>query len=502
MKRIMIYQQLSRLIKQALTIGFIEEHDQIYVRNQVMHLLNLTNFPEDTIPSIEDSIPNLLESIVEYAARHQVIEDIFEEKEMLAASIMNCFMARPSDINRTFYAKYEQSPQAATDYFYQLSQNSNYIQLKRIQKNIHFKTNTPYGKMDITINLSKPEKDPKEIKRERELKQDLNYPKCVLCIENEGYAGRVGYPARANHRVIRVPLLKENWYLQYSPYVYYNEHSILLAEEHRNMKIDKQAFERLVQFTEMFPHYFIGSNADLPIVGGSILGHDHYQAGNYKFAMAQAEDAFTFALDPFKHVLCSVLKWPLSVIRLQSKNKEQLIAAANFVLESWKGYTDESASIYAFSNNISHNTITPIARLHTNGVHELDLVLRNNRTSDEHPMGIFHPHADVHHIKKENIGLIEVMGLAVLPARLKEELAEIKKYLLDEACHIADYHQAWSKQLKETYGSIKDKNEALSIIMEELGKKFTKALEDAGVFKNKEQFLRFINSLNRSDDTI
>ncbi|EQB38062.1 hypothetical protein M948_05685 [Virgibacillus sp. CM-4] len=492
----MIEQLLSGLINQATHVGLITKDDRLYVRNQVMHLLDITTFPEDVIP-LEASIPELLDQIITYAIDHNVIEDIFDDKEMLAASVMNCFVARPSEVNRTFYQKYEQSPKEATDYFYRLSQNSNYIQLKRINKNIHFASSTPYGDMDITINLSKPEKDPAQIKREREQKQKTNYPKCVLCVENEGYVGRIGHPARANHRVIKVPLQGENWYLQYSPYVYYNEHSILLAEEHRNMKIDRQAFERLILFTERFPHYFIGSNADLPIVGGSILSHDHYQAGNYQFAMTTAENAFTFTLERFPSIHAAVLQWPLSVIRLQSQHKEQLLDAADHILQQWRGYSDEGAAIHAFSGNVPHNTITPIARLHKNGTHELDLVLRNNRTSEAHPMGIFHPHADVHHIKKENIGLIEVMGLAVLPARLKEELAEIKQHLLGESAAIATYHQAWAQQLQQQYGVINDEDRATSIIKEEVGKKFTKALEDAGVFKQKEDFSRFIDTLNR-----
>ncbi|MGY0692005.1 UDP-glucose--hexose-1-phosphate uridylyltransferase [Virgibacillus sp. FSP13] len=492
----MIYQDLAGLIQQATNKELIDEADRIYIQNQVMHLLQLESFPEKIDNVSEGTIPNLLEKLVDYAIEHQVIEDVFDDKEMLAAAIMNCFVARPSVVNATFQEKYEHSPEAATDYFYQLSQNSNYIQMNRIRKNIHFKTDTPYGELDITINLSKPEKDPEQIKREREMKKTANYPKCVLCVENEGYNGRIGYPARANHRVIRIPILDENWYLQYSPYVYYPEHSILLAEEHRNMKIDKDAFKRLLLFTEKFPHYFIGSNADLPIVGGSILTHDHYQGGRYEFAMTRAGNRFTFELEGFSDVSASVLNWPLSVIRLKSFKKEQLLDAADHILQTWHGYSDEHAGVIAHTRNTPHNTITPIARIR-DGEHELDLVLRNNRTSEVYPLGIFHPHADVQHIKKENIGLIEVMGLAVLPARLKDELAAIEQFLQGKSDDVANYHQDWAQQMRETHGTVANSDGAKAIIQKELAKKFVRVLEDAGVFKEDAAFNRFIKTLNK-----
>ncbi|GGB48483.1 galactose-1-phosphate uridylyltransferase [Lentibacillus populi] len=492
----MIYHDLAGLIQRAIREKLIEKADHIYVRNQVMHLLSLESFPEHVDNPTNGTIPDLLEKLVSYAIDHNVIADVFDEKEMLAANIMNCFVARPSVVNAVFQEKYQHSPEEATDYFYKLSRNSNYIQTNRIKKNIHFKAETTYGVMDITINLSKPEKDPEQIKREREMKQTVHYPKCVLCVENVGYTGRTGYPARANHRVIQVPLLEENWYLQYSPYVYYNEHCILLAEEHRNMKIDKDAFGRLLLFTEKFPHYFIGSNADLPIVGGSILSHDHYQGGRYEFAMTKARDAFTFVLKPFDHVQASVLNWPLSVIRLKSKDREHLLSAADHILTTWRNYTDKAADVLAYSGATPHNTITPIARIR-DGKHELDLVLRNNRTSSEHPLGIFHPHADVQHIKKENIGLIEVMGLAVLPARLKDELAEIKQFLLDEASNVAEYHLDWANELKTKYGVIGDPKKAEQILQDELAQKFSRVLEDAGVFKDRQAIERFITTLNK-----
>ncbi|WP_404455592.1 UDP-glucose--hexose-1-phosphate uridylyltransferase [Virgibacillus necropolis] len=492
----MIFQHIEGLIQKAVEVALIEPGDRIYTRNRVINLLNLESFPENVEAVTADSIPNLLEKMIAYAVENNVIEDVFDEKEILTANIMNCFVARPSDVNNVFWNEYQQSAKAATDYFYNLSKNSNYIQMNRIKKNIHFKASSIYGELDITINLSKPEKDPEQIKREREMKQIVGYPKCLLCVENEGYTGRTGYPARANHRVIRVPLLEENWYLQYSPYVYYNEHSILLAEEHRDMKIDKGAFERLLTFTEKFPHYFIGSNADLPIVGGSILSHDHYQAGNYEFAMTNAADAFSFELSEFTDVSASVLKWPLSVVRLNSDDKSKLLQAADHILQTWRNYSDDSSEVKAFSDDTPHNTITPIARMR-DGAYELDLVLRNNRTSDEHPMGIFHPHADVHHIKKENIGLIEVMGLAVLPARLKEELAEIQNFLLGESNDVADYHQEWAGQIMKENGLLSDHAQAERLLEKELGKKFTRVLEDAGVFKERNAFERFIEAINK-----
>jgi len=492
----MIYQLILGLIEKAVDAELIDDADQIYVTNQILALLHLESMPTTTVDITNDSIPNLLEQVIAYAVENNVIDDIFDDKEILSSTIMNCFVARPSVINDVFRKKYSNSPKEATDYFYALSKNSNYIQMNRIKKNILFKAETIYGEMDITINMSKPEKDPEQIKRESELKHDVNYPKCLLCIENVGYAGRTGYPARANHRIIQIPLVNENWYLQYSPYVYYNEHSILLAEEHRDMKIGKDTFKRLLTFIDKFPHYFIGSNADLPIVGGSILNHDHYQAGSYDFPMTTATTAFSFTLENFPNITSSVLEWPLTTIRLQSDEIEPLIQAADHVLTTWKNYSDEEANIRAFSNDIPHNTITPIARMRANKF-ELDLVLRNNRTTEEHPLGIFHPHADVHHIKKENIGLIEVMGLAVLPARLKDELAEIKNFLLDQTSTVASYHQQWAEQMKVDYGELSNLEQIEPILEKELGRKFAKVLRDAGVFKVQSECEKFIKTLNR-----
>ncbi len=378
-----------------------------------------------------------------------------------------------------------------------MSKNSNYIQTKAIAKNINYKADTEYGNIDITINLSKPEKNPTDIIKEKAVKSS-SYPKCLLCIENEGYEGRAGHPARANHRMVRVDLFEEEWFLQYSPYAYYNEHCILLSEIHRDMKIDRAAFSRLLSFVDMFPHYFIGSNADLPIVGGSILSHDHYQGGRYEFAMERAEAEEFFKIAEYPNIEASIVKWPMSVIRLKSKDIEELTNASEKILNIWRGYTDKEADIYAYTGDIPHNTITPIARKR-NGFFEMDLVLRNNRTTEEHPLGIFHPHDDVHHIKKENIGLIEVMGLAVLPGRLKDELKEVEKYILGEDNLIEEYHKPWAEELKMIYKSKVKKDNAQEIVKIETAKKFLKVLEYAGVFKRdekgKENFRRFIKEI-------
>ncbi|MFL6561467.1 MAG: UDP-glucose--hexose-1-phosphate uridylyltransferase [Bacillus sp. (in: firmicutes)] len=494
----MIYQLIQQLINQAITTQLIEREDEIYARNQILSQLKLTEFKEVELAASSDfDIPDLLDLIVDYACNQGIIEELFDEKEIFSSKIMNCFIARPSSVNQLFYEKYKQNPKAATEYFYELSKNSNYIQMKRIRNNIEYKTATEYGELDITINLSKPEKDPRSIALERSV-QKTDYPKCLLCVENEGYAGRIGHPARSNHRMIRVNLVDQPWFLQYSPYVYYNEHCIVLSEKHTDMVVSASSFLRLLSFVEQFPHYFVGSNADLPIVGGSILTHDHYQGGNYEFVMAKAGDNWTFKIAGFTNVECSVVKWPMSVIRLRSNQISALVEAGSHIFEQWKNYSDETLEILARTGETPHNTVTPIAR--KNGdVFELDLVLRNNRTSEEHPLGIFHPHSDVHHIKKENIGLIEVMGLAVLPARLKAELREVEKYILGTASDVADYHLDWAESLKSRYQATANEANVQTLVKEEVGKKFLRVLEDAGVFKRDEAgaagFQRFINSL-------
>ncbi|GAE92254.1 galactose-1-phosphate uridylyltransferase [Gracilibacillus boraciitolerans JCM 21714] len=488
---------VETLVVKATEKNLIQSSDKIYARNQILGLLE-ANY-EEKVSLIDQDIPDLLEDLADEAVKKGLIEGLLDEREQLTAKIMDVFMSKPSEVNETFYQKYQESPETATNYFYQLSEDSNYIQTKRIANNIQFKTNSNYGDLDITINLSKPEKDPEQIKREKEMKQDAAYPKCLLCAENEGYVGRIGHPARSNHRIIEVPLEGEEWFLQYSPYVYYHEHCIVFAKEHRPMQITRDSFARLTAFVEKFPHYFVGSNADLPIVGGSILSHDHFQGGRYTFAMTNAEEEFTFNLDRFSEVEATVVKWPLSVIRLRHRNRETLIDAADYILQRWREYSDPGADVLAYSNDTPHNTITPIARKRGEQF-ELDLVLRNNRTTAEHPMGLFHPpHEDVHHIKKENIGLIEVMGLAVLPPRLKDELADIKKYLLGEPVSVADYHDDWVKLIKDKHTTITEKN-ADKIIEDELGQKFARVLEDAGVYKTdadgRNAFKRFLSHLN------
>ncbi|MFX3624775.1 MAG: UDP-glucose--hexose-1-phosphate uridylyltransferase [Ectobacillus sp.] len=492
-----IYQTIQQLIEKAISAELMERDDELYARNQILSLLHLDEFATGQSAANEKDIPDLMDELVEYACQQEIIEDIFDEREILGVKIMNVFISKPSEVNKTFYEKYKASPASATEYFYELSKNSNYIQMKRIQKNISYKVETEYGSLDITINLSKPEKDPRQIAKEK-TKKSTNYPKCLLCAENEGYAGRIGHPARSNHRMIRMELTDESWFLQYSPYVYYNEHCIVLSAQHRDMKIDRQAFLRLLQFVERFPHYFLGSNADLPIVGGSILTHDHYQGGNYEFAMAKARDEYVFGMKKFSNIQCAIVKWPMSVLRLRGEEIGALVDAADYIAQKWKSYSDASVEIHAFTGETPHNTVTPIARKR-NGMYELDLVLRNNRTSEEYPLGIFHPHDDVHHIKKENIGLIEVMGLAVLPARLKTELLEVEKYILNEPNSIADYHIPWAEELKEKYESEANKENIEQIVKEETGKKFLRVLEDAGVFKRDEEgkqaFKRFISTL-------
>lgn len=494
-----IYDRIQQLVDLSVSESLIEQEDQIYARNQVLALLELEEFaPEEKNEGTDLTIPDVLEELMNYAVEQELIEDMLDEKEQLQAKVMDVFLPRPSDLNKEFYKRYEHDSIEATDYFYHVSKKSNYIQEKRVKKNINYKAETEYGDLDITINLSKPEKDPKQIAKERTMKKtDAAYPKCLLCVENEGYAGRIGHPARSNHRLVRVNLTDQNWLLQYSPYVYYNEHSIVLSEKHVPMEINRETFDQVLEFTEKFPHYFIGSNADLPIVGGSILSHNHYQAGHYEFPMARAWETYTFTLNTYPSTQASIVKWPMSVLRLRSKSREELGKAAEKILAHWREYSDPEVEIYAYTENEPHNTITPIARRRGNE-YELDLVLRNNRTNEDYPTGIFHPHQEVHHIKKENIGLIEVMGLAVLPARLKDELKEVEKYILGEPNAIAEAHIQWADELKIAFSHIA-KEDVQDVVREAVGKKFEQALKHAGVFKPDEQgqeaFKRFINTL-------
>ncbi|WP_440897822.1 UDP-glucose--hexose-1-phosphate uridylyltransferase [Amphibacillus sp. Q70] len=494
----MIETIIEQLISKVIHTGLIEERDRIYSRNQILGLLRLDTFTEVDVPETKATIPQLLNQLVEDAVQREVISEALDEREQLDAHLMNVFLMKPSELNQTFTTLYNEDPIKATNYFYELSQTSNYIQTERVAKNIHYQANTDYGKIDITINLSKPEKDPLQIKREREMKQEVNYPKCLLCVENEGYVGRTGHPARSNHRVIALELTNEDWFFQYSPYVYYNEHSIVLSKEHRPMVITQDTFKRLLAFVEQFPHYFIGSNADLPIVGGSILSHDHYQAGRYTFGMTEAEAVYSFQLDDYPTIDASILNWPMSVIRLRATDQDLLVEAGTKILSTWREYSDPEVELLAYTDDTPHNTITPIAR-YRHGAYELDLVLRNNRTTAEHPDGLFHPHQDVHHIKKENIGLIEVMGLAVLPPRLKPELNQLKQYLLDESDQVEAYHKDWADQIKAETKELNREN-IDQVVEDQLAKKFVKVLKDSGVFKSntigKEAFKRFIATLN------
>ena len=443
---------------------------------------------------------NILKHLLDEACRRGIIEDSITYRDLFDTKIMNCLTPRPSQVQQTFWQKYQESPKAATDYFYKLSQDSDYIRRYRVCKDQKWKVDSEYGEIDITINLSKPEKDPKAIAAARNSKTAA-YPKCQLCMENEGYAGRVNHPARENHRIIPITINGSRWGFQYSPYVYYNEHCIVLNGEHVPMKIDRAAFMKLFDFVRQFPHYFLGSNADLPIVGGSILSHDHFQGGNYTFAMAKAPIEIPVTIPGYEDVESGILKWPLSVLRIRHKDPERLIDLADHVLQEWRNYTDADAFIFAETDGEPHNTITPIAR-RKGDMYELDLTLRNNITTEEHPLGVFHPHAELHHIKKENIGLIEVMGLAVLPSRLKAEMAELKKFILAGKDPASDEtlakHADWVKAFLPRYSSVTEEN-IEHILQQEIGKVFVKVLEDAGVYKctkeGRDAFLKFVKTL-------
>ncbi len=498
-----IQKAVGRLAGFALKAGLIEEADLVYSVNQVVDILGLDSFDAEIDKDVDKDIDlgglsTLLEPILDWACeKGQIENNSTVYRDLFDAKLMNAFTPRPSVVINQFNKLYEEDPASATDWYYALSQHTNYIRTDRVAKNIKWQSQTQYGALDITVNLSKPEKDPKAIAAAKNIKSS-GYPKCLLCKENEGYAGRVNHPGRNNHRIIPLELDHEPWFLQYSPYVYYNEHSIILKGTHDPMQIGRKTFVRLLDFIERFPHYFIGSNADLPIVGGSILSHDHFQGGRYSFAMERAPIRESFTLSGFEEVEAGVVKWPMSVIRMRHKNKEMLVNAAEYVFNIWTTYSDDMADIQAYSNDQRHNTVTPIAR-YANGAYELDIVLRNNRTSDEHPLGIFHPHDDVHHIKKENIGLIEVMGLAVLPARLKDELEALAGLWMGEKPETdLGIHLSWFEALKTEF-SPSTHQEALEILYQETGKKFMRVLQDAGVFKDTKvgqaHFRRFIEGL-------
>lgn len=487
--------EINRLLNFAVQQNLMQETDCFYSANRLIDLLHVAEFvPEKVNETLETATP-ILENMLDYAVTEKLIDDTVNERDLFDTRIMDCVMPRPSEVIRKFRADYQQSPQLATDNYYKLSIASNYIRKTRIDKNIVWKSNTDYGALDLTINLSKPEKDPRDIAKAKTVKA-TGYPKCLLCRENEGFAGHAGHPARETHRIIPLDFRGHQWFLQYSPYTYYNEHCIVLNSDHIPMKINRDTFENICDFITEFPHYFVGSNADLPIVGGSILSHDHYQGGHYTFPMeiAEIEKSYTFA--DFPDVTAGRVKWPMSTLRLRSENRKQLIDLSEKILAAWRNYSDESVGILA-ETDAPHNTITPIGR-RRGKAYELDLVFRNNRTSEEHPLGIYHPHEEVWHIKKENIGLIEVMGLAVLPARLKTEMAQVKESLVKGAESIEGIHADWYKKIRAEYQNITADN-VDKIVDEEIGKVFSKVLEHAGVFKRDEKgmaaFDKFIASI-------
>ena len=412
----MLSGDIKRLVNYGIESGLMDECERIYATNLLLDCFKEDEYVDEDISGKSTELEDILSDLLAEAVKRGFCEDSVVYRDLFDARLMNCLTPRPAEVQRVFFEKYKESPQAATDYFFNLSRKSNYIRTARVARDLKWTIDTDYGTLDITINLSKPEKDPKAIAAARNAKQSA-YPKCQLCMENEGYAGRVNHPARENHRVIPLTINGSKWGFQYSPYVYYNEHCIVFNGQHVPMKIEKATFEKLFDFIDLFPHYFLGSNADLPIVGGSILSHDHFQGGHYTFAMEKAPVIREFTIKGFEDVKAGIVKWPLSVIRLNSTDRSRVIALADHILSAWRGYTDESAFIFAETDGTPHNTITPIARKHGD-IYELDLALRNNITTEEHPLGVYHPHEELHHIKKENIGLIEVMGLAVLPSRL------------------------------------------------------------------------------------
>ncbi len=497
----MIEESIAKLVQYGMEQGLLQEEDRIYAINRILEVLKLDDYQEqEQVPEHPD-LEETLNELLDYAAEKGLMEhNSVVYRDLFDTKLMDCLMPRPSEVTAKFRELYQKSPVEATDYFYKLSQDSNYIRRYRIKKDMRWSVPSPYGDIDISINLSKPEKDPKAIAAAKLAKQS-GYPKCLLCKENVGYAGRVNHPARQNHRIIPLKINGTDWGFQYSPYVYYNEHCIVFNFEHIPMKIERATFVKLFDFIKLFPHYFIGSNADLPIVGGSILSHDHYQGGHYTFAMAKAPIEQHFMIPGYEDVEAGIVKWPLSVIRIRSGNEKRLIDLAEHVLECWRGYTDEAAFVFAETDGEPHNTITPIARK-VGDTFELDLALRNNITTEEYPLGVYHPHAEYHHIKKENIGLIEVMGLAILPARLKEEMELLAEYLVEKkdirSCEALEKHADWAEKIVPLHPELNADN-VMDILKEEIGKVFVGVLEDAGVYKCTEEgrkaFARFLKTL-------
>ena len=494
----MIYQAIADLAAYAVRTGLIEEDDRVWAINRLLEALGLADL-EACPPISGRALEDILRDILDWAVENGRVSDDVTSRDLFDAELMGRLTPRPSQVIRTFAEKYAVSPEAATDWYYTLSQDTDYIRRYRIAKDVKWVSPTAYGDLDITINLSKPEKDPRAIAAAKAAPQS-GYPKCLLCRENEGYAGRMNHPARQNHRIIPVTIDGKDWFFQYSPYVYYNEHCIVFNGEHVPMKIERSTFRKQLDFIQRFPHYFVGSNADLPIVGGSILSHDHFQGGRYTFAMEKAPVERTVTFSGFEDVEAGIVNWPMSVIRIRCADDNRLVELADKILLAWRGYTDEAAFIFAETDGEPHNTITPIARMR-DGKYELDLVLRNNITTEEYPLGVYHPHQELHHIKKENIGLIEVMGLAVLPARLKGELAALAEALVagsdvraDEAL---EKHADWAEALQQQYTFTKDN--AMDILQTEVGRVFATVLEHAGVYKctdtGRAAFMRFIESV-------
>ncbi len=527
----MVDKYIRMLVDYGLRTGLIEKIDEIFTINAILEVLQLDEYNEADLQieaskvDVDEEKKNqtldaysagasksgengknndleyILKGLLDYACEKGIVkENSVVYRDLFDTKLMGTLMPRPREVIKKFNDLYKISPRTATDFYYKFSGDSDYIRRYRVKKDLKWVTETEYGDLDITINLSKPEKDPKAIAAAK-LARQSGYPKCLLCAENEGYAGRINHPARQNHRIIPIEIDNQDWGFQYSPYVYYNEHCIVFNKQHIPMKIDKAAFGKLFDFVRQFPHYFVGSNADLPIVGGSILAHEHFQGGNYTFAMAKAPIEMRVAISDFEDVEAGIVKWPMSVIRTRSKNSDRLVELGDRILTAWREYSDEDSFIFAYTDGEPHNTITPIARK-VNDTYELDLVLRNNITTPEHPLGVYHPHAELHHIKKENIGLIEVMGLAVLPSRLKTEMELLQKAMLDKTDlrknEILAKHADWADEIKEKYFEINDKN-ITEILQKEIGLVFAKVLEHAGVYKRDEKgknaFIKFIDSI-------
>jgi UDPglucose--hexose-1-phosphate uridylyltransferase len=496
----MVDEAVSKLVTYALRTGLIQENEKLWAVNTILDALKLDSYTDPGQDWGEIQLAPVLEELMDDAHRRGVLtENSVVYRDLFDTELMGRLTPRPAQVIETFQALYRKDPRKATDWYYKFSQDTNYIRRDRIARDMRWKTQTQYGELDITINLSKPEKDPKAIAAAREAPAS-DYPRCQLCAENEGYAGRVNHPARQNHRIVPITINGSPWFLQYSPYVYYNEHCICLSGVHTPMRIDQDCIAKLLDFVRQFPHYFVGSNADLPIVGGSILAHDHFQGGRYTFAMERAPVETSVSFHGFGDVHAGVVKWPMSVIRISCEDPKRLVALANRILGAWREYTDEKSMILAETDGVPHNTVTPIARTRGDQF-ELDLVLRNNLTTPEHPLGLYHPHEELHHIKKENIGLIEVMGLAVLPARLKEELAAVADALVAgddlRKSALTEKHAHWAEGFRDKYTFTRDN--ALDIVKQETGLVFAQVLEHAGVYKRNEQgkaaFHRFLETV-------